>query len=65
MRRCVVAQGVLLLRLVFSLGMLGVKLFGMEKTKNFSELIVWQKAHQFVLEVYTLTKGFQGKDFLG
>lgn len=30
----------------------------MEKTKNFSELIVWQKAHQFVLKVYALTKGF-------
>jgi len=45
--------------------MLGVKLFGMEKTKNFSELIVWQKAHQFVLEVYTLTKGFPREELFG
>ncbi|MDO8549752.1 MAG: four helix bundle protein [Ignavibacteria bacterium] len=30
----------------------------MEKSKSFTELIVWQKAHQFVLEVYKLTKNF-------
>lgn len=27
-------------------------------TKSFRELIVWQKAHQFVLAVYTMTKNF-------
>jgi four helix bundle protein len=27
----------------------------MEKTTDFTELIVWQKAHQFVLETYSLT----------
>ncbi len=27
-------------------------------TKNFTELIVWQKAHQFVLNVYKYTKSF-------
>jgi len=30
----------------------------MEKTKSFMELIVWQKAHKLVLEVYKLTKSF-------
>ena len=30
----------------------------MEKTKNFTELIVWQKAHQLVLEIYQLTNDF-------
>jgi four helix bundle protein len=28
------------------------------KLKSFTDLIVWQKAHQFVLEVYKLTKIF-------
>ena len=30
----------------------------METTKNFKELIVWQKAHAFVLSVYTSTQQF-------
>jgi len=30
----------------------------MEKSKSFEDLIVWQKAHQFVLNVYTYTKDF-------
>ncbi len=30
----------------------------MEKSKSFKELIVWQKAHKFVLEVYKITKKF-------
>jgi four helix bundle protein len=30
----------------------------MEKTKSFQELIVWQKAHQFVLDVYKYTQSF-------
>lgn len=25
---------------------------------SFQDLIVWQKAHQFVLEIYSLTKSF-------
>jgi len=37
----------------------------MEKTKNFSELIVWQKAHQFVLSVYSLTKGLPKEELFG
>jgi four helix bundle protein len=28
------------------------------KSKSFKELIVWQKAHQFVLAVYKMTKLF-------
>ena len=30
----------------------------MEKTTNFKQLIVWQKAHSLVLEVYKTTKRF-------
>ncbi|MFC1733105.1 four helix bundle protein [candidate division KSB1 bacterium] len=30
----------------------------MEKSKMFKDLIVWQKAHSFVLEVYKYTKKF-------
>lgn len=30
----------------------------MEKAKIFTDLIVWQKAHQFVLSAYKLTKQF-------
>ena len=30
----------------------------MEKTKDFTELIVWQKAHNFVLKVYDITTKF-------
>ena len=30
----------------------------MEKTKTFKELIVWQKSHKLVLEVYKATSGF-------
>ena len=30
----------------------------MEKTKSFEELLVWQKAHQFVLLVYKVTEQF-------
>lgn len=29
--------------------------------QNFQDLIVWQKAHQFVLGVYTLARDFRGK----
>ncbi len=30
----------------------------MQKSKQISELIAWQKAHQFLLEVCKLTKDF-------
>ncbi len=30
----------------------------MERTHSFRDLIVWQKAHQFVLSIYTSTKQF-------
>ncbi|MBN1634676.1 MAG: four helix bundle protein [Ignavibacteria bacterium] len=30
----------------------------MEKSKTFKDLIVWQKAHKFVLDIYQLTKSF-------
>jgi four helix bundle protein len=37
----------------------------MEKTKSFEELIVWQKAHQFVLAVYKLTENFPKQEMYG
>ena len=37
----------------------------MEKAKNFHELLVWQKAHQFVLAVYKLTKSFPKEEIYG
>jgi four helix bundle protein len=38
----------------------------MRKTaRNFQELIVWQKAHQFVLKVYTLTREFHQAEIFG
>lgn len=30
----------------------------MEKTKTFKELIVWQKSHKLVLDIYKVTKSF-------
>ena len=35
------------------------------KTKQFQDLIVWQKAHQFVLKVYLLSKGFPKDELFG
>jgi four helix bundle protein len=39
----------------------------MEKksTKSFADLIVWQKAYQFVLTVYSLTKKFPKEEVYG
>jgi four helix bundle protein len=34
-------------------------------TQTFKELIVWQKAHQFVLEVYRYTKAFPKEEIYG
>ena len=31
----------------------------MEQAKSFTDLIVWQKAHEFVLRIYRLTNDFQ------
>ncbi len=33
--------------------------------KSFEDLIVWQKAHQFVLEVYKLTEKFPKNEIYG
>lgn len=35
------------------------------KTKSFRELIVWQKAHQFVLAVYKMTSLFPKEELFG
>ncbi|MCZ7602660.1 MAG: four helix bundle protein [Melioribacteraceae bacterium] len=37
----------------------------MNKAKSFTELIVWQKAHQFVLSVYKETKSFPKEEIYG
>ena len=37
----------------------------MEKSKRFTDLIVWQKAHQFVLSVYNMTKKFPREELFG
>lgn len=37
----------------------------MEKSQNFTDLIVWQKAHEFVLEVYKITKEFPKDELYG
>lgn len=35
------------------------------KTKNFKELIVWQRAHEFVLNIYDLTSNFPKEEIYG
>jgi four helix bundle protein len=37
----------------------------MEKTKSFEELLVWQKAHEFVLLVYKITEDFPKHEIFG
>ena len=37
----------------------------MEKAKSFTDLIVWQKAHEFVLSVYKLTSDFPKSEIYG
>jgi len=37
----------------------------MEPTRRFSELIVWQKAHQFVLNVYAISAKFPKEEIYG
>ncbi len=36
-----------------------------EPAKSFQDLIVWQKAHQFVLEVYEISKDFPKSELYG
>ena len=36
-----------------------------EAAKTFQDLIVWRKAHQFVLEVYRLTESFPQREIYG
>lgn len=33
--------------------------------RSFEDLVVWQKAHQFVLSVYRFTEGFPSKELYG
>lgn len=35
------------------------------KIKSFADLIVWQKAHQLVLEIYKVTEGFPRSELFG
>jgi len=37
----------------------------MEKTRDYNELVVWKKAHEFVLYVYQVTKNFPRDEFYG
>ena len=37
----------------------------MGKSKNFTDLIVWQKAHKFVLWVYRVTENFPKSELYG
>ena len=34
-------------------------------TKNFKDIIMWQKAHQFVLDVYKYTNSFPSDEIFG
>ena len=49
--------------------MLVVKLIGkghnMKSTKTFEDLKVWQKAHQLVIKIYRLSKGFPKDETFG
>jgi len=36
-----------------------------ESAKKFEDLVVWQKAHQFVLAVYRLTQPFPKSEIYG
>jgi len=37
----------------------------MGQSKSFTDLIIWQKAHKFVLNVYELTKDFPKSELYG
>jgi four helix bundle protein len=36
-----------------------------KKTKSFEDLLVWQKAHTYVLEIYRITKAFPKSELFG
>jgi len=36
-----------------------------EPSKSFQDIIVWQKAHQWVLEIYSLIKTFPREEMFG
>jgi four helix bundle protein len=35
------------------------------KSKSFKDLLVWQRSHEFVLEIYKLTQAFPQKELFG
>ena len=37
----------------------------MIRAKSFEDLLVWQKAHAYVLEIYRITKGFPKSELFG
>ena len=37
----------------------------MESAKSFEDILIWQKAHQFVLDVYRLTENFPKHELFG
>jgi len=37
----------------------------MQKSKDYKDLLTWQKAHKFVLEVYNVTKDFPKDELYG
>ena len=37
----------------------------MKKAKKFKDLVVWQKAHQLVIEIYKLTKTYPKNEMFG
>ena len=37
----------------------------MQVAQSFQNLIIWQKAHQLVLDVYSFTSGFPGSEIYG
>ena len=37
----------------------------MERSKNFKDVTVWQKAHSFVLEIYKMTQKFPKEELYG
>jgi len=37
----------------------------MEKAQSFQDLVVWKKAHQFVLSVYNFSKSFPANEIYG
>jgi four helix bundle protein len=40
-------------------------MLGRQAAKTFQDLLVWQKAHAFVLEVYKRTASFPGREIYG